>query len=313
MKTSRLALAATTTLILNSTVIAAPAIEIGGLLEVEATSGEDTSDIAVATAELGFSGQVNDKVSGEVVLLHEAGEPDPIVVDIATVTLGFSDSLSLTAGQSYAPFGVFDSHMISEPLTLELAETGATLLQADYTTGPLTASLYTFNGANASDEEIDNWGVNLAYAAESFGVTVGYIANIGDSDGIAAATIDSEVPGMSLSAGAHFGNFSMIAEYVTALQKFQPGDGNADYTLATKAQPSANNMELAYTSGDTTLALSAQRSEQADMLGLSKRRTSAAISHNYMSNTTLALEYARDEDYADVDSSMVTAQVVVWF
>lgn len=309
MKKHKLAIALATALGIHTTAMAAPEVELGGVVEVEATSGEESSDIAVATAELGIGAQVNEKVSAEVVLLHEAGEPDPIAIDIATVSLAFSDTLSVTAGQSYAPFGIFDSHMIADPLTLELAETAVSSVQADIAAGALTTSLYTFNGANASDDEIDNWGVNLGYATERFSVAVGYIANIGDSDGIAAETIDSEVPGMSLSASASFGAFSVIGEHIAASDEFKTGDG----PFTAEAQPSATNVELAYTAGATTFAVGMQSSDEAEALGLPESRTIAAVSNEFMPGTTIALEYATDEDYAGDDSDMLTAQIAVEF
>jgi hypothetical protein len=308
MKKTKLLIAMTAALGFQASVIAEPTWELGGVIEVEATSGEDTSDIAVATAELGIGAEINEKVSGEVVLLHEAGEPDPIVVDVATVSLAFSDTFSVTAGQSYAPFGVFDSNMISDPLTLEMAETAVSSIQADIASGALTTSLYTFNGTN-EDEEIDNWGASIGYEAESFSVALGYIANIGDSDGIAAETIDSEVPGMSVSASAGFGAFSLIGEYIAASDDFKAGDGS----FTAEAQPSASNVELAYTAGATTFAVGQQNTDEAEELGLPETRTLAAISHEFMENTTLALEYASDEDYAGEESSMVTAQIAVEF
>lgn len=313
MKLNKLALAVGASLLLGGTAYAEPELSVGGIIEIEATSGEDSSDIAVATAELGFLAEVNDKVIGELVLLHEAGESDPVTVDIATVTLTITENINIIAGQSYAPFGLFASNMISDPLTLELAETGATLLQAELLSGPIVTSLYTFNGVNASDEEIDNWGINLGYVSDNITVIAGYISNIGDSDGIGAETIDSEVPGISLSAELRLGAFGLIAEHISASDDFQPGDGNADYIFVDEAQPSASNIELAYTTGAMRYAIGSQQSNEAEVLGLPESRLIAAISHEFMPNTLLSLEYARDEDYAGEESDMVTAQIAVEF
>lgn len=313
MRKNTLALAMTAALGYTGTTLATPAVEVGGVIEIEATRGDESSDIAVATAEVGLLAAINERVAAEVILLHEAGEADPITVDVATVTLGFNDNFSVTAGQSYAPFGVFESAMISDPLTLELAETSASLAQANMTYGALTTSLYTFNGANASDEEIDNWGINIGYEADNYHLTLGYIDNLGDSDTIAAKTIDTPVPGMSISAGLRFGAFSVIGEHIAAGDEFQAGDGNDDYSFSQAAQPSASNLELAYTRGVTTLAVGFQRSDEAEALGLAEKRTLASISHAFMPATLIALEYARDQDYAGEESTMLTAQLAVEF
>lgn len=311
MKKTQLFVAMAAVMGVQTMVFAEPILEIGGVVEVEATSAEDTSDIAVATVELGLAALVNEKVSAEVVLLHEEDETD-FSVDTATISLALSDKLGLTAGQTYVPFGVFGTHMISDPLTLELGETNVTAVQADYKAGPLSTSLYAFNGVNA-EEEIDNWGVNLAYADDHFLAALGYIANIGDSDTIAAETIDSKVPGMSISAGVSARGLSLFGEYITALDEFQPGDGNVDYQFTTKVQPSAANLELAYAMGATTFAVGMQTTDEAEALGLPETRALAVISHQLMENTRVALEWAQDEDYAGESSDTVTVQLAVQF
>lgn len=313
MKKHTLALAMAATLGYHGTILAAPTVEASGILEVEAHSGEESSDIAVASAEVGFVAQINNKVTGEVVLLHEAGEPDPIVVDIATITLSFTENFRVTTGKSYAPFGLFDSYMIADPLTLELAETSATLMQADFTTANITSSLYTFNGPNASDEQIDNWGLAVGYAGESITLLLGYLDNLGDSDTIAAETLDSNVPGVSASVGINLGAFSLIGEYIAANDTFQPGDGNADYSFSEESQPNATNVELAYSMGATTFAVGLQRSNEAETLGLPEERRIVTIVNEFMPATTIALEYASEEDYAGEESAMVTAQLAVKF
>lgn len=311
MKKTTLFIAMATVLGFQATAIAEPTLEIGGVVEVEASSGDDTSDITVATVEVGLAAQINEKVAAEVVLLHEEDETD-LSIDTATINLAFTDTLRVTAGQTYIPFGVFDSNMISDPLTLELAETSATALQADITTGPLIASLYTFNGVNA-EEEIDNWGVNLAWANDNLFLALGYLANIGDTDTIAAETLDSKVPGISMSAGVKVAGFSLTGEYISANDEFQIGDGNADYQFTARAQPSATNIELAYSTGETTFAVGVQNTDEAEDLGLPEKRALAAISHELMENTLVALEWAGDEDYTGERSDTVTAQLAVAF
>lgn len=294
---------------------AEPTLAISGVIEVEASSVEETSDITVATIEVGLASKINEKVAAEVVLLHEEDETD-FSVDTAIVSLAISDSLRLTAGQTYVPFGIFGTYMISEPLTLELAETNASALQADYTTGPLSASLYTFNGFNA-EEEIDNWGATLGYVSDHILLTLGYLANLGDTDTIAADSIDTKVPAVSVSAGVNLGGFSLIVEYVRTLDEFQVGDGNTDpdegYLFTAKAQPLASNVELAYTIYATTFAVGMQTTEEAKEVGLPEKRTLATVSHDLMRNTVIALEWASDEDYAGESSDTVTGQLAVEF
>lgn len=113
-------------------------IELSGLIEVEAGyvsidpkegDSSDESDIAVATVELGVDAEITKHVLGHVLFLYEDGED--ISVDEATITLSGEDVIPayLTAGEMYVPFGNFESHMISDPLTLEIAETREAAIQ----------------------------------------------------------------------------------------------------------------------------------------------------------------------------------------
>jgi len=309
MQHKTLWLAMTAAIGFSTPVLAAPAIEYAGRVEVEAFSGEDESDITVATVELGTEARLNEQLSGAVVLLYEKDDTD-LEVDLATVTLALNDRLSVTAGQDYMPFGVFNTYLVSDPLTLELAETRATALKADFVTGPLVTSLYTFNGPNA-DTEIDNWGATLGFEGERLAVSLGYIANLGDSDTLAAETISDEVPGVSVSASLLLGDFTFIGEYVAAQDEFQAGDGNADYAFTTAAEPSAAQLEVAYTRGPTSFAASLQETEDAAVIGLPEKRWALGISHQVYANARLALEWAADEDYAGEETDAITAQLAV--
>ena len=68
-----------------------PSFEIGGSVEVQASSsypdsGDSSSDIVVATAEIGIAVQINDWMASEIILLYEEDDTD-LEVDIATITV----------------------------------------------------------------------------------------------------------------------------------------------------------------------------------------------------------------------------------
>jgi len=105
-------------------------ISFGGLVEVEAnyqdTEGaESTTDLTLATFELGVEARVNPWLSAYGVLLYEQGESDDrFIVDEAYIRMK-SDSSPIFAevGRFTQSFGRFESGMISDPMTLELGET----------------------------------------------------------------------------------------------------------------------------------------------------------------------------------------------
>jgi hypothetical protein len=318
-------------------------IEVGGLVEVEAFrsdpyEGDATSDIVAATAELGLAARVHDWVAAEVSFLYEEDETD-LEVDQAMIAIAPPDGpWAIQAGQFYLPFGVFDTRMVSDPLTLELAETRESAVQAGLRTGGLSAAVYAFNGANSEggDHQIDNWGAMLGYevanGAFDFSGSLGYINDIGDSDSIqdslSTPVLRDHVPGWTASAVIGSGPLTFIAEYVTATDRFRPPrfalaswafDPMARPPVALEwtrdpaelafrrggAQPEAWNLELAYgfrvAGRDASLALGYQGTAEALALELPERRLLSTLSIEILDNTDLSFEWAHDEDYARRD------------
>ena len=171
-------------------------VQVSGVVEVEAgavdDSSVDSSDIATATVQLGIEATINDGVTGHVLLLHEEDDT-PLEVDEGSITVSLNGqgSVYLTAGQMYVPFGNFESHMVSDPLTLELGETRQSILQVGFDNNGLYGSAYLFNGTtieNGGDDSVENFGANVGYVMESDSLNIdlgaSYISNIADSFGI---------------------------------------------------------------------------------------------------------------------------------
>ena len=144
---------------------------VSGLLEAEMSfadsyTGQSSSDIVLATAEISIDAEITEWISGHVSLLHEEDETD-LEVDEGYIQYGnsFLSSFSVQAGQIYVPFGNFATNMISDPLTLEIAETRESAVVATYESG-IVMSIYLFNGdllETGGDNTLDNFGVNLGY------------------------------------------------------------------------------------------------------------------------------------------------------
>jgi hypothetical protein len=129
-------------------------VQLSGLIEVEASSvddygGNDSSDITLATVELGINAQISTLVNSHITLLYEEGEEDDhLIVDEGSITIGNVEQYPIygTAGKMYVPFGHFDSNMISDPLTLEIGETSDTGLLIGFESGSFYGAGYGFNG-----------------------------------------------------------------------------------------------------------------------------------------------------------------------
>ena len=294
-------------------------VELSGVIEVEAgyedpDNADSESSLTLATAELGITAQLTDRVSGEIVLLYEDDGEEALDVDVAAITLAASDSWAITAGQFYVPFGVFETQMISDPLTLEMGETRETAVQVGYSQGTFGLSAYLFDG-DAREEDaskIDNFGLDLALAEErdafSYAANLGYINDLGDSDGLIdyAGTRHDRVAGLTAGLIIVTGPFTLIGEYLGALDAFATGE-----------EPSAFNLEAGYgfdlAGREAGVAIGIQGTDDAAAVGLPEDVVAAAFSVAVADNTALAVEYARAEDYAGAKTETLTLQLAAEF
>ena len=269
--------------IITTPVIAEPKLEVTGAIEVEINSGEDhaatakVSDITLATVELAFDAEINKNVSAHILFLHEDDDTDPPVIDEGTLSIAMG-SMFLNAGRMYIPFGNFESNMVSDPLTLEIAETQEAAIEFGFEAGGLRASVYAFNGEadkNKVDNDIvDDYGLSIGYSmkSKSMNLDLGadYINNMAETDALEGAmlagpTIEEHTAGMALHAILNIGSLTIIAEHISAADDFNTLD--LQFNTA-KASPYASNIELAYTmamgGNEMTIAVAHQSTADID-------------------------------------------------
>jgi hypothetical protein len=319
-------------------------ITISGVLEAEAgfvstdfadAAQEDTdeSDIVLATAELGIDAQIAMHVSGHILFLYEEGENDDnIAVDEGFITIDGQDvvPLYLNAGKLYVPFGNFESHMISDPLTLELGETGQSAIQIGFSNEMLDVSIAVFNGdvdQTGDDNAINSYVGSVQFSlpedtVANFGLSGGisYLSNIADSDGLegvvatADGTIEDHVAGLGAFISVSFMDMIFLeAEYIGALDKFQAGELSIDG--GTEAEPSAWNLELAYSPVED-LEVALRYGQTDDIKGgefLPETQYGATVAYGLFDSTTVALEYLKNEYENNDEQSVVTAQLAIEF
>jgi hypothetical protein len=303
-------------------------VELYGVVEVEAMSGEDHtgvdgSDVTLATAELGLDFSVfNDWVNGTIVTLYEDDDTENWEVDQAYFTIGNTSEYPfyLTTGRMYVPFGNFETNLVSDPLTLEIGETRETAIELGFEKDNWYGSGYVFNGDvdEIGDDDIGNYGLNLGYAADvkdrSFDVGLSWINHIGDADGIEDAVGDTNtdgdagpvrdyIPAWGLYGIYRLGPWSFIGEYVSATKDFTA----AELVWKTGgARPSAYNLEVGYDfeifgGRESNVAVAIQGTDESVVLGLPEHKFLAGMSMALYKNTSLALEYANAEDYSLAD------------
>ncbi len=317
-------------------------VGLSGLVEVEAHSSEsyddeETSDITLATVEIGLEAHITDWSHANIVLLYEEGEDgDELLVDEGTITLGNLEKFPafLTVGKMYLPFGSYLTNMISDTLPLELGEISDSAAQIGFEAAGFYGSMYVFNGdiyETGEDDKIDNFGFNLGYVYESDGFTLDagadWLNNIADTnglgdflEGVVGGEIDDYVEGFAAHLLVETGPFTFAGEYLTALDSFQVGE--LDFNGA-GAEPEAWSLEASMTTEllgrETTFSLGYQGSDEALALELPEERYLATVRMMILENTSLALEYLHDEDYdkgddgTGDDADALTMQLAVEF
>lgn len=333
-------------------------VSISGAVEVElgfenGYDDEDSSDITLATAELGIDAEIIDWVNGHILFCWD-DDADEFEVDEATITLGNLEiyPVYFTAGKMYVPFGSYETNMISDPLTLELGETRESALQVGFEMSGFYGSVYAFNGdidEDREDDQIGCFGANAGYAYEiddiSIDIGLGWINNLVDSNGWGdtveeemeaaeeigiAFSLKDYVSGFAAYAIFNYGPFTLIGEYVGATED---SEWNIDAEPATMTAygldptetveaPSAWNMEAGYTfeiiSRETTFGVAYQGTNNCGEF-LPETRIVAAIGVGLTDYLGVALEYAHDEDYDEVDggtgddADVVTIQLALEF
>lgn len=305
-------------------------VQLHGVVEVEYGynidyTDTDTSDIVLATVELAIEAGINDNLDAEIILLYEEDDT-PVELDVGVINLHAESSpVTLTLGQMYVPFGVYESSMISDPLTLELGETRESGILLNYEMSGMLAGLYIFNGdieEGEDEDKVTQFGLTFNYEGNMLAAGVDYISSISDSDAIqnylgGPATVVNHVAGVSAHATLSLQSVSIIAEYLAALDAFDAGE------MAFKgqgAEPAAMNLELAIpVGGSATVAVAYQVTNEALELGMPESRILIAYSVEIYEATSLSFEYFQDTDYTLVDggtgetAETLTVQLVTEF
>lgn len=297
-------------------------VSMSGLIEVDLgfaggniAGGDKKSDITATTVEMDFSAEINDMVTGDIVLLYEEDYIDPVNIDEAFITIGGNDKIRqfVKAGLMYPPFGKFPSAMISDPMTLTLGETRQSAIAIGCKRDVSEVSVTVFNGDIAKAGDEGNTIKNFVVSAElrtSEGMVedgsveggISIISNIADTyileDEVVAGVVENNVPGASIYISAEKGSFSASAEYLWATKQFNAGE----LSFATEeAKPSAMFVELGYAITED-LGVVARYQKSKDLFGfMPETSMGATVSYGLFDSTTVSAEY-QHADYED-DSS----------
>jgi outer membrane murein-binding lipoprotein Lpp len=245
------------------------------------------------------------------------------------LTIGNLDRspLYFTIGQMYVPFGRYLNYLLSDPATKLVGRTTARAALLGLYRNGLYASVYAFNGASmpAGTTGIDDFGgnVGLKYSGDviKFNVGGGGINNIADSilmqntgqninafqgfsETEATEQIVHRVPGADVHGELDIGKLTMISEFVSATQSFDPLDLTFD---GFGAKPRAFHNEMDYTFNilkrPSLLGIAYDESWQSLALGLPKNSYFAIFSTSIWKNTIESLELRHDVQYPSSDTA----------
>lgn len=292
-------------------------LTLSGLLEVEAffesietTDGSSTSgsDLALATAQLGFGFTPLEPVGFDVSLLYE-GEGSDLEVDEAFATLT-AGPVSARIGQLYLPFGVYYSHFVSDPLLLEIGETRETALVTELGLPRARLALFAFNGdaeRRADNEDhLRDWGASLSIAPlEGVEFGASYLSDLADSSAelLRDETTNPDnlytdrVAGWSTFANLEFGPFGVSAEALGAVERFNPVDLDADLN-GRGDKPFAYNLEAYHHFGER-VEVALRYEESRELASQPKRQYGVCSSWGAQHNLSISLEYLYGEFEAE--------------
>jgi len=290
-------------------------IHPGACIEVEASYEDynfhdpskrdtDTSDLVLATVEIGFDVDIAKHVKASLFFLYEEDATD-FDVDQGIITIDGADVVPLYVdlGKMYIPFGMFESHFIRDPLTLELGETNESAAVGGFRNDLLELSVGAFNGdidETGEENHINNYLASACFTlpettVPDLNLTAGisWVSNIADSDALqeeATATIKNHIGGFNTFIIASLlDRFFFNAEYLGAIDDFKAGelsfDGGKSY------RPEAWTIEFAYGVTDSlNLAVCYEGSNDCGDF-LPEKQFGGVVSYDLFKHTSVALEY----------------------
>lgn len=319
-------------------------LRVTGQMDIEAVLmrphvGENSRGIGVAEAVVDVAADFSQGISAELQFLAEdtdIGAPENLPgaedfrLEVATLTYTPATApCYATAGRDFLPFGRFHTNLVSDPLTLELGETIEFSWNVGYSWNGWSFSAFGFNGDDDGKGGLAGYGAAFGYSNEGertgIELNLAYTSDLGYSENLLAhlATTGAQweaTPGWTASAMLRTGRASLILEYLGSLEHFEPQV--IDFA-GRGARPTSWMVEAAYgftlSGRDATAAVGYQVTGQSLALQLPKRRWLAVLRVHLADPVAVAIELARDRDYAErvggsgADVTLVTAQFSLFF
>jgi hypothetical protein len=208
------------------------------------TVNNSTSDLDIGTVELGLEVAFHEYVTGNFILKGEAldTDDDRVFWDEATISIQKEGSpLSFVGGKRGQPFGMFESHLINDPITQDCYEIAKTGVTVGYTTDYLDISATIYKGEELIDHLAEaGYGFERDNSPtyEETDKLNSYIANITmlPTDGLLLSLYYDSEPGdgernetAGISVHYEIGTVTLDAEYIAAISREKHFTDNKEY------------------------------------------------------------------------------------
>lgn len=286
------------------------------------------SDLSVATAEIFFEATINKYTRGVLHFLWEQGDTDYVDLDEAFIIIGQTEDMPFyfLGGRIYPAIGLFETYLISDPITQNLFEVQATAGEIGWAQDWINFGAGLFNAGVSETSDNPDDLINSYYARVQVHTPEGLLGDVNLRGGIAyinniaaSGTLTDEIPDQQLSSlvggfsamvGLEYKWFAFTAEYLTAADEFKAGE--LGFT-SQKATPKAWNLEVAFMPlDDWTFAMRYEGS--SDMQGLEpERQWGLGASWEFLPDTVFSVEYLQGDYQNEDERNLFTTQLAVGF
>jgi hypothetical protein len=300
-------------------------VELSGNVDVIYSSSDDDADgdsneVFVDQVYLGLAIDVSDNVSAYVSLQDEDtqnGNGTGIEVYEASVTVGLSDNLSLTAGKQHFNF-INDAeygNFVNDTLVRQMAECRETGLALGLSNDAISGGVFAFNGDNDEaddDDEVNTYGVHASIGGDqedlSWTLGAAYISNVADANNGGNAVDDGtngDISAYSLNASVTAGSLTILAEMV------QADDNDAD-TAEESATSIEASMALPMGEGDWTISAKIEEADDGDLTDV-EDNVGIGLSSEIYENANLTINWESSEDFDGNETDTVAVELSVSF
>jgi len=274
--------------------------------ESSATSNSDS-----ASLDLEFGYKPCDWFKGDMTLSWD--DETPLEIDEGFITVGGAETfpLFLSAGKLTLPFGLFETNLISDPLTQEMGEikTYSVVMGSEWQ--GFYASTFIYDGSTVDGDDdgkdLKVFGIGTGYLYEAddlvFMAGGGWVENIADADSFSDFLDEENLHLKDRSSGAvvysllEYGPLTFSAEYVTALEHLEVVSEDEVVDLGrTQAWATEISCSVEVAEAEIVVALTYGESDSLGDL-LPEKRFGGVLSVFPVSYANFAAEYLREYDY----------------